>query len=291
MPPVDLATTDIERHARRASERAVREASPWIEALGRFGHAAIGLVYAIIGILAAQAALGRGGGTTDSQGALAWLVQRPHGHALLVALAVGLAGYAAWRAVEAILDTDSKGSDPKGLATRLAYAGFGATYAILALSALRLGLDRADGDAGGGDATARDWTAWLLSQPFGQVLVVAVGLGVVGVALFQFYVAYTEKFCDPLRMAEMSGSRQRQVRAVGRVGYAARGVAFAIIGMLLVAAGLHARPEEARGLGGALATLAEQPFGPWLLGAVAVGLVAYGAFMLVQARYRRIVIR
>jgi hypothetical protein len=291
VPPVDLATTDIERHARRASERAVREGSPWIEALGRFGHAAIGLVYATIGVLAAQAALGRGGGTTDSQGALAWLVQRPHGHALLVALAVGLAGYAAWRVVEAILDTESKGSDPKGIAARLVYAGIGATYAALALSALRLGLQWADGDGGGGDASARDWTAWLLSQPFGQILVVAAGLVIVGVALFQFYVAYTEKFCDPLRMGELSGSQQRLVRLTGRVGYAARGVAFAIIGMLLAMAGLHARPAEARGLGGALDTLAEQPFGPWLLGAVAVGLVAYGAFMLVQSLYRRIVIR
>ena len=272
-------------------DQVVREASPWTEALGRFGHAAIGLVYATIGVLAAQAALGRGGGTTDSQGALAWLVQRQYGHALLVALAVGLAGYAAWRAVEAILDTESKGSDAKGIATRLAYAGFGATYAALALSALRLGLQWGDGDGGGGDASAQDWTAWLLSQPFGQVLVVVAGLGVVGVGLFQFYLAYTEKFCDHLRMAEMSRSQQRQVRAVGRVGYAARGVAFAIIGLLLAAAGLHARPEEARGLGGALTTLAEQPFGLWLLGAVAVGLVAYGAFMLVQARYRRIVIR
>lgn len=150
MPTVDLATRDIKRHARRASERAVREASPWIEALGRFGHAAIGLVYATIGMLAAQAALGRGGGTTDSQGALAWLVQRPHGHALLVALAVGLAGYAAWRVVEAILDTESKGSDPKGIAARLVYAGIGATYAALALSALRLGLQWADGDGAAG---------------------------------------------------------------------------------------------------------------------------------------------
>ena len=152
MPSVNLATRDIERHARRASERAVREASPWIEALGRFGHAAIGLVYATIGMLAAQSALGRGGGTTDSQGALAWLVQRPYGHALLVALAVGLAGYAAWRVVEAILDTESKGDDPKGIAARVVYAGIGATYAALALSALRLGLQWADGDAGGGDA-------------------------------------------------------------------------------------------------------------------------------------------
>jgi len=272
-------------------DQAIHEASPWIEALGRVGHVAIGLVYATIGVLAAQAALGRGGGTTDSHGALAWLVQRPYGHALLVALAVGLAGYAAWRVVQAVQDTDSKGSDLKGLATRLVYAGIGATYAALALSALRLGLDRADANGGGGDATAQDWTAWLLSQPFGQVLVVAVGLGVVGVALVQFYLAHTEKFCDSLRMSEMRASDRRHVRTVGRIGYAARGVAFAIIGTLLAVAGLHARPEEARGLGGALATLAEQPFGPWLLGAVAVGFVAYGAFMLVQARYRRIVIR
>ena len=89
MPPVDPATTNIERHARRASERAIRAGSPWIEALGRFGHAAIGLVYATIGFLAAQAALGRGGGTTDSQGALAWLV-------LFLATLLTTALYASW---------------------------------------------------------------------------------------------------------------------------------------------------------------------------------------------------
>ena len=88
-----------------------------------------------------------------------------------MALAVGLAGYAAWRVVEAILDTESKGSDPKGIAARLVYAGIGATYAALALSALRLGLQWADGDGGGGDASARDWTAWLMSFSWGVWLV------------------------------------------------------------------------------------------------------------------------
>jgi hypothetical protein len=268
----------------------VRGSSPWIEALGRFGHVAIGLVYATIGVLAAQAALSRGGQTTDSHGALAWIVQAPFGRVILGALALGFAGYAAWRFVQAVRDTEHKGADLTGVLYRLVYAFIGATYGALALSALDLARGHADPGGGTGDAMAQDWTAWLLGQPLGQVLVAAIGLGVIGVGLVQFYMAYTERCCDALRTSEMSRDQERLIRASGRVGFSARGVAFGIIGALLLLAALHGRPDEARGLGGALATLAQQPFGPWLLGIVATGLVLYGLFMIVQARYRRLVI-
>ena len=288
MSIVELSRAEIERRARHASQRATRQASPWIERLGRFGHAAIGLVYATIGALAAEAALGRGGATTDSHGALGWIVQAPHGRALLGALAVGLGGYALWRLIQAVRDTESAGSDLRGILTRLVYAGIGATYAVLALSALRL-VGGVEGR--GGDAVAQDWTARLLAQPFGQWLVAAAGLGVVGVGLFQFYLAFGGKICDRLQLSEMSQEQARFVVCAGQVGYSARGVALAIIGGFLVIAGLRAQPAEARGLGGALETLGQQPLGPWLLGAVAVGLLAYGVFMVVQARYRRLIVR
>ena len=78
---------------------------------------------------------------------------------------------------------------------------------------------------------------------------------------------------------------------LGRLGFAARGIVFSIVGALLISAAIHAEPQEARGLGGALTMLGEQSFGPWLLGVVAVGLIAYGFYILVEARYRRMVIR
>jgi hypothetical protein len=287
----EAAARVIEHQARQASERVVRDTSPWIEGLGRFGHVAIGLVYVTIGGLAAQAALSQGGQTTDSHGALAWIVQAPFGRGILVALALGFAGYAAWRVVQAVRDTERKGTTLLGLLHRVVYAFIGATYGALALSAINLARGHAEGGAGGGDAVAQDWTAWLLAQPLGQVLVASIGLGILGLSLVQFYMAYTERCCDELRTFEMSPVQAGLVRAAGRIGFTARGIALAIIGVLLLVAALHQRSDEARGLGGALATLAQQPFGPWLLGVVATGLVLYGLFMMVQARYRRLVIR
>jgi hypothetical protein len=285
----ELSTEAIRHQADRASEQAVREASPWIEGLGRFGHIAIALVYGTIGVLAALAAFGSGGATTDTHGALAWIVQAPFGRAILASLAVGLAGYALWRFVQAIRDTEGKGTDLGGIANRAVYAFIGASYVALAISAFDVA--RGTGGDKNQDAAAQDWTAWLLAQPFGQILVAAVGIAIIGVAVVQFYMAYTEKCCDSLLTSQMSDTQEGLVRLAGRIGFAARGVAFGIIGALFVVAAIHARADEARGLGGALSALAQQPFGPYLLGVVAIGLICYAAFMAIQARYRRVVVR
>jgi hypothetical protein len=291
MAPVALSTKEVGRQTSEATDRVVHETSPWIEGLGRFGHIAIGVVYATIGVLAALTALSRGGGTTDSHGALAWIVEAPFGRVILGALALGFAGYAAWRFIQATRDTESKGTSPMGVLNRLTYAFIGATYGALALSALDLARGHAESGGGSGDAVAQDWTAWLLAQPFGQVLVATVGLGVIGVSLIQFFLAVTGKCCDSLQTSTLSRAQDQVVRAAGRIGFSARGIALAVIGVLLLVAAVHARSDEVRGLGGALATLAQQPFGPWLLGIVASGLVLYGAFMIVKARYGRLVVR
>ncbi|MDQ6674864.1 MAG: DUF1206 domain-containing protein, partial [Chloroflexota bacterium] len=102
--------------------------------------------------------------------------------------------------------------------------------------------------------------------------------------------AYRASFTQKLSEDEMSDNERQLVNMAGRVGYVARGIVFGLVGMFLVIAGVQGRPDQARGLGGALAALASQPFGPWLLGLVAVGLVAYGAYMLIAARYQRMVL-
>ena len=140
----------------------------------------------------------------------------------------------------------------------------------------------------GGGGSPDDWTARLMAQPFGRWLVVIAGAVIVGAGLYQFYKAYKADFRDELNLGAMSGRVKTWTTRSGRLGYAARGVVFGVIGIFLVQAALQTDPDEARGLGGALNTLASQPFGPYLLGAVALGLVAYGIFMFVMARYRRI---
>ena len=148
-------------------------------------------IYGIVGFLAAQAALSSGGKTTDTQGALETLVTQPFGKFLLSLVAIGLIGYVLWRFVQAIKDPENKGTDAKGLAQRLGYAVNGLIYTGLALSAVQLVL----GSGGGGNSdSTEDWTARLLSQPFGQWLVGTVGAFVIGLGFYQFYQAYSAKF-------------------------------------------------------------------------------------------------
>lgn len=275
----------IESHVHEGATRA----SPWIEGLGRFGYAAKGVVYLIVGGLAVQAALGHGGQTTDQQGALSRVAEAPFGRSLLVVLAVGLVGYALWQLVRAALDTEQKGDEAKGLLMRAVYAGVAVIYAMLAWSAVRMAMGINSGQ--GSTEKAQGWTAWLMDQPFGVWLVGIIGAAVVVNGLYQFYRAFKSKLTDDLNLTDMDAERREWVTRIGRAGYAARGVAFVMIGGFLIGAAMHHNPSEAQGLDGALATLASQPFGPYLLGLVAAGLAAYGVFALVEARYRRMVVR
>jgi hypothetical protein len=268
------------------AEQVKRAARPWIERLARFGYAAKGVVYVLIGSFAAYGAFAGGGGEqTDSRGALTQIVRQPFGRVLLGVVAVGLAGYALWRVVQALRDTEDKGSELKGLSIRFGYACIGFVYAGLSYSAVRLILGRGAGK--GSDQQSREWTATFFALPFGRLLVGLAGLGVIGFGLWQCYKAFTAKFRKKWKRHEMSERARALATRAGQVGLVARGVVFGIIGIFLIQAALRARPEEARGLSGALHALEQQPYGPYVLGAVALGLVAYGLYMFVEARYRR----
>lgn len=274
---------NLQTQTRNASRLATHQ--PWIERLARFGLASKGVVYAIVGILAAQAAFGAGGRTTDTEGALQTIVAQPLGKFLLSLIAIGLIGYVLWRWVQAVKDPEGKGTDGKGLLQRLGEAINGFIYAGLAMSAVRLAL----GTGGGSDRNAtQDWTARLLAQPFGQGLVAIAGVLIIGLGFYEIYQAFTTKFRKKLKWHEMSPTEQNAATQVGRLGKTARGIVFAITGFFLIQAARQSDPSQARGLGGALAALAAQPYGPWLLGLVAIGLIAYGLYMGVEAKYRRI---
>jgi hypothetical protein len=270
--------------AAEKAKQVTRAARPWIERLARFGYAAKGVVYVLIGALAALGAY-KGGEPTDSRGALTHIVRQPYGRVMLGVIAAGLAAYALWRLVQALRDTEDKGSDLKGLSIRFGYACIGVVYAGLSYSAVRLILGH---DAGkGSDQTSKEWTATFFALPLGRWLVGLAGLGVIGFGLYQCYKAFTAKFCEKWKRHEMSERARSLAMRAGQVGLTARGVVFAIIGIFLIQAALRARAEEARGLSGALYALEQQPYGPYVLGAVALGLVAYGLYMFVEARYRR----
>lgn len=269
---------------KKHAEQAARQARPWVEKLARLGYAAKGTVYIIIGVLAVEAAWNGGGTTTNSQGALGTIVGSPFGQFLLGLLTIGLAGYALWRFVEAGLDSEDKGSSSKGIATRVGYVLSGIAYSALAYTAFQLTM----GGAPRSNGSTQDWTARLLAQPFGAWLVGLVGLVVIGIGIAQIIKGFKADVREKLSLDTLNDAQRKGVILIGQWGYMARGVVFSIIGGFLVEAAVHSNASQAKGLGSALDLLARQPYGPWLLGIVAVGLVAYGIFMFVEARFRRI---
>ena len=284
MQPNNSATGIIKNETERISQSA----RGWIVPLARVGFVAKGIVYIIIGTLAALAAFTGGGKTTDSRGAFEEILSQSYGKLLLGAIAVGMFAYALWRIVQAVQDTENKGSDAKGIAKRIGYAAIGVIHLGLAYSAAQLIFG--SGGESRGDAAPKEWTAALLEQPFGQWLVGAVGLGFIAFAGYQFYKAYTAKFREKLKTDEMDEKMQTSAVRFGQAGLSARGVVFGIIGVFLILAAFHSDAGEARGLSGALRALEQQSYGQWVLGIVALGLVAYGFYMFVMARYRRMII-
>lgn len=279
-------TTNTFSQAGRQIESTARAAlrNPWVEPLARFGIASRGAVYALIGMLALQTAVGaRGQQETDTRSVLQWVAQQST--ALLWLLALGLFGYALWRVVQGVLDPENKGSDPKGLAVRAGMVISGLIYGSLALAAVRIASGTGDGGSGG----TQGFTADLMTKPFGRWIVAIAGLCVIGSGLSQIWQGWTEKFRKKLQLQRMNPNEQKLALRTGKVGLIARGVVFLLSGWFLIQAALRFDPSKAQGLGGALEALARQPEGAWLLGLVALGLIAFGAYSILLARYRRIV--
>jgi len=267
----------------------LHSASPALVMLGRAGYAAKGVVYVVIGALAARAAIGAAGGaTTDSRGALGAIHDGPMGTIALVAIGIGLLGYMAWRLVAAVTDAEGKGDEPTKLAVRAAQAARGLAYGALGVTALRMIGDSGGGASAGpqGEAT-RDWTARLLGMPFGRALVVGVGLGVLGYAAYQVYRAFSDKATKHLDLYEAGHTQAKWIVRLGRFGIAARAIVFAMIGVFLVRAGMRADSGEAGGIAQSLQALGGADYGRLVLAAVAFGLIAYGIYQLATARYRR----
>lgn len=277
-------TRDAQRGAQQAAAGAAR--SPWVRTAARLGYAAIGAVYILVGVLALRVAFGPGGDAPDQSSALQQILIAPFGRAILGVVAVGLFGYLIWRLVEAVADVRGKGGDPKGLATRAGYAISGLAYGGLGLSAARLALGMGGGSAG--DGQRQEWTARFMELPLGRWLVALAGLVVIGVGVYQVYKGAARKFRDSLLYGKMSEGERRIVDPVGIAGHVAHGIVLGLTGVFLVQAALRFNPQEAQGLGGALDELARQPYGPWLLGLVATGLVAYGIYKLAEARYHEV---
>jgi uncharacterized protein DUF1206 len=268
------------RYAKSAGEGFVH--TPAFEWLSRAGFVARATIYGIIGVLALKLALGDGGKLANQKGALQTVAHQPFGTYLLVLLAIGLAGYALWRFVRAALGRGPEGVD-SGF-ERLAALASGVAYALICVLAIEILL----GSGSGSSSDPKHASAGILGWPGGQWIVGAAGLVMIGVALYQAYRGLTQKFLEDSKTEEMSPAVRKWIGRVGTVGHLARTVVFGLIGIFLVKAALDYNPKAAVGLDGALAKLANHSYGSVLLGIVAVGLIAFAAYSLSDARYRKI---
>ena len=262
----------------QAGERARR--SDGMDAAVRFGLVAYGFVYLLIAWVAAQLAVGEHSGRPSAQGALAQLAHDSLGRVVLWAVAVGLFVLVIWRALEAV--GGHRGADGLELARKRAVSlGKAVLYGVLGVSALRVAL----GSGGGSSHTQKTLTARLMDLPAGQWLVGLVGLAIVGYGAALVWRGWTDHFLKHLDGEGRSGDAGRAYIWFGRIGYTAKGIAFGLVGLLVGYAAVTHEPKRSGGLDQALMKLLHQPFGPYLLLAIAVGIGCYGLFCFAWARH------
>lgn len=252
-----------------------------VRAAGRSGFVARGVLYTLVGVLALRIAFGDGGEQADRQGALHRIAGQPFGSAMLWALAAGFAGMAVWRASTAVFGEAGR----KETGSRVLSAGRAVFYAFVCWATAA----SAAGAGGGsdGDAASRDWTATALGWPVGRWLVGGAGLVLLGIGVAIAVRAAQRRFLRKLDTADMRPRTRAVVTAMGVSGNLARGAVYGAAGIFVVLAAVRFDPGRAKGMDGTLRSFADSSTGPWLLVGVAAGLVAYGAFSFVSARWRR----
>lgn len=284
--------SSIRRHAgnlKQEGKQVIRgaAASPLMEKLIRLGYVVRGLVYGVIGLLAFQVATGSGGALADQQGAIAAVGSAPAGKVLLYVMLVGLAGYALWGLIRAVVDPLHEGHDAKGIAQRLGYLVSGISYGLLALATYGLITAKAPAASNGAqNAQTQQTTASILSHPWGPWVVALAAVIVIGVGLLQIYTGFRRNFNPQFQLVGRTGNERKWLERLGRFGTAARGVVFTLVGVFLFLAAYHHDASQAQGFDGVLKALLHQPYGPWLLGIVAAGLIAFGIY---SAMIRRVV--
>ncbi|PNY81012.1 DUF1206 domain-containing protein [Deinococcus koreensis] len=284
--------TDLKQTGRKVAgdvgqgvRNAAHQAAPGLEALARFGYASKGVVYGTVGFLALSVALGRGGATTDTQGALLRLQDLPLGTPLIWGLVLGLVGYALWQLIRAGLDPERQGTGGKGIVKRSGYLLSGLANIGLALFAARLA---GSGAAQRNQDSEAQAAGQVLNLPGGQVWLALAGVVLLAVAANQLYSAYGAKFMKRMAFTDLGARSQGTLKRIGQVGIASRGLLMAIIGVFLLIAAWRHSAATALGISEALTWLRDQPAGNVLLGSVAVGTLCYGVWCVVQALYRRV---
>jgi hypothetical protein len=272
--------SSIATDAKNAGQQA--HDSHWIDTAARIGLVAYGLVHVVIAWLAVQLAFGDREDSADSTGAVHQLAEQPFGEALVWAVGIGMFLLAVWQVLEAIFGyRDEEGFTR--VRKRVTAAGKAVVYVVIGVSAVRAatGSSGSSKKGGGTDST----TATVMNWPGGQLLVGAVGLAIMGIGGYLVFRAYTEKFAKHINAEGKSGTSGKAYLWAGKAGYTAKGVSFGIVGALFLYAALTHNAKKSGGLDQALHKVLQQPFGPFLLVLIAIGIAGYGVFCFARAKH------
>lgn len=256
-----------------------------IEPLARLGYASKAFIYAIVGLLAAAAALQEGGTVTDTRGALRVILSHPLGNTVLFILAIGLCGYAVWRVLDAVLGRQRKDGFT-GLGRRIGLLIRALVYGGLGLEAFRLA--RGLRGSHGTDATVRLWTAKVMAMPMGDWLVGIAGTITAAYGVLEIIDAVRGTDEEHKDLSSLEPGRRRMLDRICRFGVASRALIIVVLGVLLVRAAMQHDPGTAAGVRGSILNLAGAGHGTWLLGLTATGLIAYAVDQALHARYGHI---
>lgn len=266
-------------------------ASLWVRRLAQLGYAAKGLLYAIVGVTAVLAVVNVGQRVRGTRGALNLLVASPVGRLGVAFVAVGLGGFVLRRLVQ-IFVAPKIGTRPKRstrILRRMGYALSGLGHLGIAFTALQLVLGLTT--SGRVEVSpARTWVSrFVTSMPLGSSWILLAGLVIVGVSIFQFYLAVSRRFAVDLQVEEMSKRVRRMTFVCGVAGHAGRGVAFLLSGAFFIYSGLFVEVAGAGRFGDTVNTIQTRPPGAWMFFAAAAGLTAYGLYLLFAAWYLRLI--
>lgn len=266
--------------------RTLRPPGPLVETCARIGFVMRGVMYVAIGIIAALTAAGWARHVAGSTGALAAIFQQRFGRLSLGLVAAGLAGFGVWCLARALSRRPHATTRWRSIFSR---ADFFIGFVIhVALVTVCVHLFRGRGEADvTGDASVRSWVLELMSYPLGRLVVALLGAYLVGNGLQQVFWGMTTDLAALLELDALAAPARRSIRTISRAGIAARGAVLGMVGAFLLLAAYYADASHAHGIGGALEELARSA-GPGLLAIVAAGLIAYGVYEFVRARYRRV---
>lgn len=265
----------------RVAQALPRTQSESIRLIARVGYATKGILYFTMGILAVQAAWG-GERVEGGEGTMVVVSQQPFGRVLLVVTVCGLFGYAFWRGLQSIMDTESEGHGAQGWIKRAGYGISSLSHIGLAIAGIQMLIGQATG------SSKKTFIAHLMSHSVGQGLLVIAGLCIIGSGIAQLVQAKTAGFASDIDRSSLNDGGEAAVIWVGRIGLAARGIVFGIIGCSLIHATVTQSAWQDQGLEPALNEIRGSSFGSTMLIVVALGLSAYGLYQLVLARYRKI---